>query len=321
MTFDPGKVVAAVRAAFGKEAALLLGKGGSRSEVSECIPTGIDVVDRYLLGVGGLPVGRIVELYSQEGAGKTSFLLAALAGAQREGGVAILAETEQALSTERAAVMGVDLDALVLLQPGHMEELLVQVETAVLSVPKSAGPILVGWDSVAATPTKKEVEEGLEGGAAMGERARILSLAMRKLPNLVSERRCCLVLINQIRDKLGVVFGDRTTTPGGHAVKFAASIRLQLFSGAAVKSKEGHTGKDVTFLVQKNRLAPPFRKAKVRLDYATGWNDSWSTLEHAKNLELIAEDARGKEALEEARRKLGWPAQPDAVQPMKEVEG
>jgi recombination protein RecA len=263
----------------------------------------------------------VAEGFVVHNSGKTSFLLAALAGAQREGGVAILAETEQALSAERAVVMGVDLDSLVLLQPGHMEELLVQVETAVLSVPKSAGPILVGWDSIAATPTKKEVEEGLEGGVAMGERARILSLAMRKLPKLISERRCCLVLVNQIRDKLGVVFGDHTTTPGGHAVKFAASIRLQLFSGAAVKSKEGHTGKDVTFLVQKNRLVPPFRKAKVRLNYATGWSNEWSTLEHAKNLELIAEDARGKEALEEARRKLGWSAQPAAVQPMKEVEG
>lgn len=301
------KVVEAVRKQFGREAALLLGEGGSRSEVEEVIPTGIEVIDRYVLGCGGLPVGRMTELYSAEGAGKTSILLAAAAGAQREGGVAIIAETENALQTERAGVFGVDLGKLVLLQPGHMEELLEQAESAITAVPKGSGPIMFGWDSIAATPTKREVDDGLAGDAAVGERARVLSRACRLLPSLAAQHRCALLFINQVRDNIGVMFGDKTTTPGGHAVKFAASVRIQLFSGKAVKDREGHTGKDVTFLATKNKLAPPFRKARVRIDYAKGWDSDWSTLEHAKDLELVDQAARvGEKSMAEAREKLGW---------------
>jgi recombination protein RecA len=299
-------IVEKVRDAFGKESALILGEGGSRSEVVEVIPTGIEVVDRYLFGCGGLPVGRITEVYSEEGSGKTSFALSCAGAAQKDGAVAILAETEGALSTERAQTFGVNLSELVLLQPSHMEEMLAQAEAAIKAVPKGAGPVLFIWDSIAATPTKREVEEGLAGEAAMAERARILSHACRHLPTLAMKKRVAFLFINQIRDKIGIAFGDKYTTPGGHAVKFVASIRMQLFGGKAVKNAEEHRGKDLTFFVGKNKLASPYRKARVRLDYEKGWDNTWTTLNHAKDEGVADERARGEKAYEEAREKLGW---------------
>lgn len=299
-------IVEKIRSKFGKESALILGEGGSRSEVAEVIPTGIEVVDRYLFGCGGLPVGRVTEIYSEEGGGKTSFALSCAAAAQRDGGTVILAETEGALSTERAQTFGVNLDELVLLQPSHMEELLAQAEAAINSIPKGGGPVLFIWDSIAATPTKHEVEDGMSGEAAMGERARILSHACRHLPKLAMNKRVAFLFINQVRDKIGIAFGDKYTTPGGHAVKFVASIRMQIFGGKAVKSDEEHKGKDLTFFVGKNKLASPYRKARVRLNYEKGWDNEWTTLNYAKDEGVVDERAKGAEALAEARKELGW---------------
>jgi recombination protein RecA len=298
------KITEKINNAFGKGAALVLGAGAEmRSEVTDVIPTGIDVLDHYVLGIGGLPCGRVVELYSEEGGGKTSLLMAALAGAQREDGLAVLEETENALQSERLTVFGVDQERLLVVQPDTLEEALQEMQVILESLPKSGKPTLIGWDSLAATPPKEEVEGGVVGGG-IDPRARILSKAFRQIVPLTAERNACVLIINQTREKIGVVFGNKTTTPGGMAVKFAASIRLQILGGKAVKVGESHAGKDVTIIAAKNRLAPPWRKARVRLRYDTGWDNEWSTLEFAKDLELIEQDFVGPEALLKAREKL-----------------
>lgn len=270
------------------------------------IPTGITVLDRYVLGCGGLPIGRIVEVYSEQSAGKSSFALQCLAAAQRAGGTSVLIETEQALETERASTFGCALEDVVLIQPDHIEGVLEAIESVMKRARRK--PLLVVWDSVAATPTKREIDEGLTGSVAIGERARVLSAGCRLLTGMAAERSASLLLVNQVRDAIGVMYGDKWTTPGGHAVKFAASIRLQLFSGKSVKDGADHIAKAVTFSAVKNRFAPPYRKAKVRLNFATGWDDAWSTLEHAKARGLAKDSARGAKALAEAQAALGWEA-------------
>jgi len=303
-------IAAAINKAFGKGAAQVLGDDAEvRGEVTDVIPLGIGVLDNYVIGVGGLPCGRVVEVYSEEGGGKTSLLLAALAGAQREGGLAALEETENALQTDRLVVFGVDKEQLLVAQPDSMEEVLQEMQLILEHAPKGGGPILIGWDSVAATPTAAEVEGGIAPDKGMDVRAKILSAAFRQLVPLAAEKRACILVVNQTREKIGVMFGDKTTTPGGKAIKFAASVRLQILGGKAVKRGEGHVGKDVTIIASKNKLAPPWRKARVRLSYDSGWDDEWSTLEFAKDLQIIEQDARGEQALAEAREKLaacGW---------------
>jgi len=300
------RVIKAVRAKFGDESALRLSDGAA-CEVREVIPTGVAVLDHYVFGVGGMPVGRLVEVYSDEGVGKTTYAYTVAAGAQREGGIAIWAETENGIDNARARLFGCDVEQLVLLQPGSIEQAGQQIEAALGAVPASVGPNAVVWDSIAATPTQREVDDGLSGDDRIGERARALGKICKVLSPLAVEKRACLLFVNQVREKIGVMFGDKYTTPGGHAVKFHASIRLQLFGGKAVKDEGEHTGKVVTFLATKNRLAPPWRKAQVRLDYAAGWDDDWATLAHAKDRGLVPEAARMSAALlEEARAKLGW---------------
>ena len=282
-------VIEAIRKGFGKHSVGLLGEGGE-SEVTEVIPTGIDVLDHYVLGCGGLPRGRMVEVYSEEGGGKTSFTWAAIRGVQRENGVAILSETEDALNLERAETFDVDLDRVVLLEPDHLEDHLAKAECALLALNPKV-PSLFVWDSIASCVTKDEVEKGLSGKEVWDSRAKTLSHACRVLSKIAKEKGTCLLFVNQVREKIGVMFGDKYTTPGGKAVKFFASIRIQLFPGKSLKnSADEHVGKLITFLTTKNRLASPYRKARVRLDYELGWNDYWSTMEHAKLLGVVSPD-------------------------------
>lgn len=305
------RILAAVNAAFGKGTATTLADGGE-CEVSEVIPTGISVVDHYVTGIGGLPVGRLVELYSEEGGGKSTLALTACASCQREGGVAVWAESEEALQREWAAKLGVCLDDLVLLQPGSIEDTGKQAEAVLQAhAARPQEPLLFVWDSIAATRTQREVDEGLQGDARVGERARQLSAICRQLCALAPAARATLLFINQTREKIGVMFGDKYTTPGGHAVKFHASLRLQLFGGKALKAAGGmgeHLGKAVTVLAAKNKLAPPWRKAQARLLYEGRWDDAWSTVNHAKARKLVQETARMSADLHaESRRALGWP--------------
>jgi recombination protein RecA len=312
-------ILDALHKAHGGDSALRLGDGAP-TDVSEVIPTGVELIDRHLLGVGGFPVGRLVELYGEEGTGKSSLVFAAIAGVQAMGGLAVMADTEHALSTERAAVFGVDLTQVILLQPSTLEDTLKQVETTLQAIPQGIGPILLVWDSVAATPTAQEVEEGLDKGTAMGVRARVIGLGVRVLLQLAVEKRACLLFVNQVREKIGLVFGDKWTTPGGAAIKFGASVRLQLMGGKAVKDGDKHVGKIVTIRTSKNKLTPPNRTARVRLDYETGWNDCWTTLEYAKDAQVIGDRERGAKAWAKARLGLGWTDSLDAPLPGAPVD-
>lgn len=304
------RIVDKIRASFGSASALIMSEGGSRSEVTEVIATGIEVLDHHVIGCGGLAAGKLHELFGGEGAGKSALTYAFLAAAQREGGVAALVETEEALSVERAKVFGIDLDQLALIQPEHMEQALEQMAAAMHAIPTGVGPNLLCWDSIAATPTKKEAEDGMEAGAEMGERARMLSRACRVLMPLAAKKRTALLFVNQVRQKIGVLYGDNETTPGGNAVKFHASFRLMLSTGKSIKDGDKHVGKYVNAYARKNRFAEPHRKAELRLDFADGWNDGWSTLNHAKDKKLVPDSysTRSDKQIAEAREKLGWGA-------------
>jgi recombination protein RecA len=308
-------IIAAIRKQFGADSAGVLGEGG-QSDVGEVLSTGIDVIDNYVLGCKGLPVGRIVELYSEESGGKTSFTWSCIRGALEQNAIAFLCESENALNLERAEVFGVDLKRVILIEPDHMEDAVAKM-AYLLEHLSGDTPALGVWDSVASCATKREVMEGLQGKEIWDDRAKILSKACRVLSKLAIEKKCSLLFVNQIRQKIGVMFGDSSTTPGGKALKFAASIRLQLFSGANIKnSYDEKTGKIVTFLATKNRMASPYRKAKVRLNFATGFDNDWSTLERAKLLGFVKPaDVRGlhgeelKPFVVEAKAKLdacGW---------------
>lgn len=304
-------ILAAVRKGLGPEGARTLGAGGSRSAVSEVVSLGIGPLDHYVIGCGGLPVGRLTELYGEENSGKSSLAWQAAAQCQQAGGVAVLVETESGVSAERAAVFGVDLDSLVLIEPETMEDALHAMGLALKSMPlKGDGPNILIWDSIAATPTANEVKEGMSGDLVIGRRALLLSNACRVMKDLLPRARCAGLFVNQIREKIGIVFGDKTTTPGGRAVKFTASLRLQLLGGLALKDATGHTGKDLVVMATKNRFAPPWRKCRVRLNYADGWDDAWSTLTYAKTLGLVAAgwtvSAKHVEAARSALAAVGW---------------
>lgn len=293
----------------GKGTAHLLAEGAD-SDIEEVIPSGIDVLDHHVLGIGGWPLGRIVELYADEGAGKSSVLFQAIAGVQKEGGLAVLVETEHALDASRAEVFGCDLDSVVLSQPDTLEESLQMLEAALESLPrtkKGDPPNFVGWDSFAATPTKQEIEEGMDFKATMGTRAKMMSTAMRILTRLAIEKRTLLIIVNQTRADIGK-WGGGKTTPGGAALKFHASVRLELFSGKSVKVGTDHVGKQVTMMAAKTKIGGrPWAKAQVRLYYETGWSNTWSTVNYAKDRKVIPNNtAATKKAYLGACEALGW---------------
>ena len=310
---DPKQAILdAVRKKFGGESAMVMSQG-NHSQVKEVIPTGIGVFDYYVMGCGGIPVGRLGEIYAEPGCGKTSFGFAAMAGAQKAGGLAILVETEDALQVERAQTFGVNLDEVILLAPGSMEEALNQMVAVLESIPDDTGPNILVWDSIAATPTKASIE-GDVGVQKVGEKARILSGGLPKVCKLAAKKRTALLFINQVREKIGVVFGDNLTTPGGHTVKFHSSWRMQFSSGKSVKDGTEMIGKDVMFISKKNKLSTPFKKAYARLLFDEGWDDAYSTLNFAKDVGAISKQTRNtpkgqleaREALTKID-KMPWP--------------
>ena len=299
-------VIDALKSKHGKETARKM-SDGAKSAIKECIPTGIIPLDNWVIGCGGLPVGRVTELFSEEGAGKTSIVYQCIAQCQKIGGIPILVETEDALDPERAETFGVNLENLILIEPNNMEEALEQINTAISSLPEGVGPIFLGWDSLAATPTKAEIEAGLVGGNAMADRARLMSRACRVLGNIVSKRRVAMLIVNQTRTKMGVMFGDNTTTPGGQGVKFLSSLRLKISGGKANKNDKGdHMAKDILFHAVKNRMAPPWRKCRVRLSYATGFDNEWTVVDFGKERGILKPRSRGKKAYDETLEALGW---------------
>ncbi|KKN67991.1 hypothetical protein LCGC14_0455470 [marine sediment metagenome] len=236
----------------------------------------------------------------------SSLCLAMLAAAQRAGATTILSETENGFTEERAVTFGVDPEQLGLFQPDYMEQALQQLELTLDTVKPKEGPYLIAWDSLAATPTKLEIDQGVMNKAAQDNRALLMSRSLRILTQKAARACAILLIVNQTRHKRGVVFGDDTTTPGGNALKFHASIRLQLMGGKAVKKRDEHVGKDLLVFGKKNRFATPFRKARLRLMYDEGFDNDWSTLNLAKDWKLVAKKSRDAEAARTRLKEIGW---------------
>jgi len=289
---------------FGEAAIMRMGDE-HRVDV-DVIPTGNLVIDRAL-GVGGFPRGRIIEVFGPESSGKTTLTLTAIAQAQKKGGLAAFIDVEHALDPQYARKLGVNLDDLLVSQPSSGEEALQICEALVRS---NAIDVIV-LDSVAALVTRQELE-GEIGDSTVGTQARLMSAAMRKLTGLISKARTVCIFTNQIREKIGVMFGNPETTPGGRALKFFASVRVDIRRIGQIKATDGTVqGNRTKIKVVKNKVAPPFTDCEFDIMYNEGISSTGSLLDLALEFDLVqkrgswfayngSQLAQGRDAAKEA---------------------
>lgn len=266
---------------FGKGSIMKMGDKTKDMSI-ETIPTGCLSLD-IALGLGGLPKGRIIEIYGAEASGKTTVTLHMVAEVQKRGGVAGFIDAEHALDPSYAQRIGVDIDNLYISQPDSGEQALEICETMV----RSGAMDIIIIDSVAALVPKAEID-GLMGDAHVGLQARLMSQALRKLTSVISKTNCIVVFINQLREKVGVMFGNPEVTTGGRALKFYSSIRIEVKKGDAIKANGEVVGTKTKAKIVKNKIAPPFKELEFEITYGYGISREGDVLDLAANAGIVA---------------------------------